>query len=46
MPGPARRTGGALNSVLDTIINVLTLPFRMLKQLFGAGGRRGGGTRR
>jgi hypothetical protein len=38
MARPARRGRGALGAVLDTVMNVLTLPFRVLGKLFG--GRR------
>lgn len=38
MPEPARRAGGAVNSIVGTIISVITLPFRVIAQLFG---RRG-----
>ncbi|MGQ0718830.1 MAG: LPFR motif small protein [Pseudonocardiales bacterium] len=39
MPGPARRGGGALSAIGSTIVNVITLPFRVLGRLFG-GNRR------
>lgn len=40
MPGPARRGKSAVGAILDTIVNVITLPFRLLAKLFGGGGRR------
>lgn len=40
MPGPVRRTSSGLSAILDTIIEVITLPFRLLKRLFGGAGRR------
>jgi len=42
MPEPARRAGGAVNTIIGTIISVITLPFRLIAQLFG----RAGGPRR
>ncbi len=38
MVRPARRTRGAAGSVMSTVKSVVTLPFRVLGQLFG--GRR------
>lgn len=35
MSQPAKRGKGAVQTVLDTIVNVITLPFRLLGQLFG-----------
>ncbi len=35
MPGPARRAGGAVDTIVGTIISVITLPFRLIGQLFG-----------
>jgi len=35
MSEPGRRGKGAVRSILDTIVNVITLPFRLLGQLFG-----------
>lgn len=40
MPRPARRGKSAVSAVLDTVINVITLPFRVLGRLFGGTGRR------
>lgn len=40
MTRPAQRGKGAGNSILGTIMSVLTLPFRVLGQLFGGGRRR------
>ncbi|MGH8880952.1 MAG: LPFR motif small protein [Stackebrandtia sp.] len=40
MPGPVRRGQGALSAILGTIISVITLPFRLIGKLFGAGGGR------
>jgi len=40
MPRPARRGQSALSAVLGTIVNVLTLPFRVIGRLFGGHGRR------
>jgi hypothetical protein len=34
MARPARRGRSALGAVLDTLVNVLTLPFRVLGRLF------------
>lgn len=38
----AGRIGGALSAVVSTIINVLTLPFRVLGKLLSGRGRGGG----
>jgi hypothetical protein len=38
MARPARRGRSALGAVIDTAVNVVTLPFRVLGRLFG--GRR------
>ncbi|MGH4012815.1 MAG: LPFR motif small protein [Pseudonocardiaceae bacterium] len=35
MAGPARRAGGAVSTIIGTIISVITLPFRLIAQLFG-----------
>lgn len=40
MTGPARRGRGAAGSIVGTIMSVITLPFRVLGQLFGGRGRR------
>lgn len=37
MPEPARRAGGAVNTIIGTIISVITLPFRVITHLFGRG---------
>lgn len=42
MARPARRGKSAVGAILSTIVNVLTLPFRVLGKLFG----RRRGTRR
>ena len=39
-----RRITAALQAVIATIVNVITLPFRVLARLLGGGG--GGGTGR
>jgi len=38
MSQPARRGRGAAGSIISTVMSVLTLPFRVVGQLFG--GRR------
>lgn len=38
MASPTRRGKSAVGAVLDTVVNVITLPFRVLGRLFG--GRR------
>ena len=35
MPRPVRRGRSAIGAVLDTVVNVITLPFRVLGRLFG-----------
>lgn len=40
MTEPARRGSGAVATIMGTITNVLTLPFRLIGQLFGRRGRR------
>jgi hypothetical protein len=36
----ARRTNGALGEIISTIVNVLTLPFRVLGRLLSGGRKR------
>lgn len=40
MAGPVNRSQGALGAILGTIISVITLPFRLIGQSFGAKGGR------
>jgi hypothetical protein len=40
MPRPARRGRGALGAILGTVVDVLTLPFRVIGKLFGGRSRR------
>ncbi|MFC9975310.1 LPFR motif small protein [Spirillospora sp. NPDC127200] len=35
-----RRISSALNAIISTLVNVITLPFRVLGRLVGGGGRR------
>lgn len=44
MSEPARRGSGAIATIMSTITNILTLPFRLIGQLFGR--RRGNARRR
>lgn len=41
MTRPARRGRSAVGAVLDTAVNVITLPFRVLGRLFGGHRRTG-----
>jgi hypothetical protein len=36
----ARRTNGALGDIISTIVNVVTLPFRVLGRLLSGGRKR------
>jgi hypothetical protein len=45
MVRPARRTSNAAGSVMSTVMSVVTLPFRVLGQLFGGRRRRTARTR-
>ncbi|MCW2902688.1 MAG: hypothetical protein JWO67_4953 [Streptosporangiaceae bacterium] len=38
----AGRIGSALSAIIGTIVNVLTLPFRVVGRLLGGGRRRKG----
>lgn len=40
MSRPVQRGRGAAGSIVGTVMSVLTLPFRVLGQLFGGRGRR------
>jgi hypothetical protein len=39
MARPVRRGRSALGAALDTVVNVITLPFRVLGRLFGGRSR-------
>ncbi|HEY7487268.1 MAG TPA: LPFR motif small protein [Streptosporangiaceae bacterium] len=41
-----RRISAALRAIVATIVNVITLPFRVLARLFGSSRRRPASTRR
>lgn len=40
MSQPGRRGRGAVGAIISTVISVVTLPFRVLGQLFGRSRRR------
>ncbi len=42
MSQPVRRGKGAIGAIVSTLISVVTLPFRVLAQLFGRSRRRRG----
>ncbi|MGH3823026.1 MAG: LPFR motif small protein [Pseudonocardiaceae bacterium] len=40
MSRPVRRGRGAIGIIISTVVSVVTLPFRVLAQLFGRSRRR------
>ncbi len=40
MSQPVRRGKGAIGAIVSTVVSIVTLPFRVLAQLFGRSRRR------